>query len=362
MMRELTLRKLNLRVLVAAIALVLSSFALSSYAQEHAAAPEAQHAARVQGQGVKNVAAPEHGEPAAHGDAGEAEAEGSPELPNFISFVLMNSSPEFRHSKIGHFIHSWEKQIFLLIVAAFGMWLLSRAATLRALVPGKLQTVLEMAYEGFHSFIGGILGDKNLKYVPFLGTVFMFIFFNNIAGIIPGFAAATSVYPTTVALALMVFFYVQWNGIREAGVGHWLMHFLGSPKDTAGVIIGICLLPLEIIGTLAKPLSLSLRLFGNIMGEDILVGVFLLMGITLGGALFGTAHPIVGVPLHLPFLFLALLTSTVQALVFTLLSTIYLMLLLPHEHHESGEVHHHEGEGIYNDDGQHLGGGDISPV
>jgi F-type H+-transporting ATPase subunit a len=354
----------TLRTLIAVFALTLGVMSVNSaaFAQEHNTAIEQKQAAP-QGQGVKNVAMAEHGEPVAQGaDAGHAEAEGAPELPNFISLVLMNSSPEFRHSRLGHFIHSWEKQIFLLIVAAFGMFFLSRAANLRSLVPGKLQTVLELIYEGFHGFIGGILGDHNLKYVPFLATVFLFIFFNNIAGIIPGFASATSVYPTTVALALMVFFYVQFQGIKEAGFGHWMMHFLGSPKDTAGVIIGICLLPLEIIGTLAKPLSLSLRLFGNIMGEDILVGVFLLMGITLAGALSGTAHPIIGVPLHLPFLFLAMLTAVVQALVFTLLSTIYLMLLLPHEHDHSGEVHHHEGEGIYDDSGQHLGGGDISPV
>lgn len=338
-----------LRSFVTLALLLLTSFA---FAQNHPGEAKAVN--------TEALAAPEPA--AAKHEAGQEEEAASAELPNVIGLAL-ETSPSFRHSTLGHFVHEWEKQIFLLVNVAIGLFILTRAAKLRSLVPTKLQAILEMVYEGFMGFIGGVLGEDNLKYVPFLGSVFLFIFFNNIAGLIPFFAAGTSVYPTTLALALMIFVYVQWNSIREGGLKHWAMHFLGSPKDTAGLIIGICLLPLEIIGTLAKPLSLSLRLFGNIMGEDILIGVFLLLGLTMAGGLFHTENPPLGVPLHLPFMFLGIMTCVVQALVFTLLSTIYLMLVLPHEHHDSPELHHHnEHKGIYDDDGQHLSVGEISPV
>jgi F-type H+-transporting ATPase subunit a len=96
------------------------------------------------------------------------------------------------------------------------------------------------------------------------------------------------------------------------------------------------MLPLHLIEEVAKPLSLSLRLFGNIMGEDVLLGVFAMLGVSMLAFL---KLPI-GVPLHLPFIFLAVLLSTIQALVFTLLSTIYFLQMLPHDEHEE-EAHGH---------------------
>ena len=85
---------------------------------------------------------------------------------------------------------------------------------------------------------------------------------------------------------------------------------------------------MHIIGELAKPFSLSLRLFGNITGEDTLIAVFIMLGISV------MAFSPVGLPLQIPFYFLGLLLSTIQALVFALLSTIYILLMLPHEEHE----------------------------
>ena len=96
----------------------------------------------------------------------------------------------------------------------------------------------------------------------------------------------------------------------------------------AGLIV---YLPIHLIGELAKPLSLSLRLFGNITGEDVLLAVF----VGLGVAAMSFIHVPVGIPLHLPFIFLALLVSLIQALVFTLLSTIYFLMMLPHHEGES---------------------------
>jgi F-type H+-transporting ATPase subunit a len=86
------------------------------------------------------------------------------------------------------------------------------------------------------------------------------------------------------------------------------------------------MLPLHLVGELAKPLSLSFRLFGNMLGEETLLAVFMGIGVTI----LAFTHLPVGVPLHVPFIFLALLTTFIQALVFTVLSTIYFSMVLPH--------------------------------
>ena len=143
-------------------------------------------------------------------------------------------------------------------------------------------------------------------------------------------SGCSSALNTTAALAVCVFLYVQWTGLRRLGPVKYVKHLAGDPQDVVGWCMVPLMLPLHIISELAKPVSLALRLFGNILGEDVLIGVFAGLGI----AVLAFVHSPVGVPLHLPFVLLALLMSTVQALVFTLLSTIYIMQVLPHEEAE----------------------------
>ena len=95
-------------------------------------------------------------------------------------------------------------------------------------------------------------------------------------------------------------------------------------------------LPLHIMEELIKPLSLACRLYGNVFGEDVLLGVGMVLGIGLMTLVWQGA--IVGIPLHFPFVLLAILLSSIQALVFTLLATVYISMVIPHEHHEEG--HH----------------------
>ncbi len=147
------------------------------------------------------------------------------------------------------------------------------------------------------------------------------------SGLIPLFKAPTSLFETTLSLALVVFLYVQITGFRKLGFGGYFYHLVGSPTDVMGWALVPLMLPLHIIGELAKPVSLSLRLFGNIMGEDVLIAVFTGLGVLTLAAI---GSPI-GIPLEFPFIFLGLLLSTIQALVFTLLSTIYFSQMLPHE-------------------------------
>ncbi len=201
----------------------------------------------------------------------------------------------------------------------------------REMIPGPVQNVIELLVSALDDFVQGLLGLEGRHFVPFIGTLFLYIWVSNLIGIVPFFKAPTSTFNTTVALAICVFLYVQWTGIRRNGIGGYLYHLAGEPKDALGWGLVILLFPLHIVGELAKPLSLSLRLFGNIFGEETLVAVF----VGLGVAALAAFHSPVGLPFQVPFLFLALLTSTIQAMVFALLSTIYFALMLPHHEHEA---------------------------
>ena len=118
---------------------------------------------------------------------------------------------------------------------------------------------------------------------------------------------------------------------EKNGLLGYLHHLCGSPKDVTGWLLSPLMLFLEVFGELVKPISLSLRLFGNIFGEDKLLAIFALLGVIIVG-LFGLPE-VVGLPLHLPFMFLSLLLGFIQALVFSLLTTAYIGLMLPHEEH-----------------------------
>jgi F-type H+-transporting ATPase subunit a len=253
----------------------------------------------------------------------EVAHEGATELPNFITILYT----KYGKTAFVHFLHVWENVVFsLMIILILGLlsYFSSRKRTLH---PGKLQNFMEMAVESLDNFICGILGPKGRKFTPFLGTLFIYILCMNFLGLIPGMKSPSSSLNTTVALAICVFTYVQLTGIKNLGLFGYIGHLAGNPRDFITWVLVPMNLIIHIIGELAKPLSLSLRLFGNITGEDILIAVFVSMGVL---ALSFLNLP-VGLPLQIPFIFLALLTGTIQALVFTLLSTIYFLLMMPHQ-------------------------------
>jgi F-type H+-transporting ATPase subunit a len=261
--------------------------------------------------------------------AEEKKDEGAPELPSAIS-ILKDLFPGRGWAEA---LARWENPIYSTLVILLLCVVAVAAYRQRTLIPGKLQNVVELFVETFSNFILGILGPRGKEFIPFLGTLFFYIWLNNLQGLIPFFKSPTSVYNTTLALAICVFGYVQFTGMTQLGIKGYLHHMLGSPHDVIGWCMVPLMLPLHLIEEVAKPVSLSLRLFGNIMGEDVLLGVF----VTLGIALLSFTKMPVGLPLHLPFIFLALLTSTIQALVFTILATIYFSQMMPHE--EEHEAH-----------------------
>src|SRR3989338_10559386 len=266
---------------------------------------------------------------AAHKAAASHEAahEGLKELANWITLV----NERWHHVPFLNVLHQLENVVFSLTAAFFLIILSFFATRKKSLIPGPLQNVLELAVESFENLVTGIMGPRGRAYVPFIATLFIYILTQNFMGLVPGLKAPTSSLNTTVGLAICVFFYVQGIGIKQNGIFGYIHHLMGSPHDIVGWIMVPLNFPLHILQELIKPMSLSLRLFGNILGEDSLIAAFVGLGILS----LSFIHSPIGLPLQFPFFLLSMLLGTIQALVFSLLSTIYISLMLPSSAHET---------------------------
>ena len=244
-----------------------------------------------------------------------------PELPNFITFLYQG----FKHADWAQFLHHWENLIFSIIIAALISLVAYLGTRRNAMIPSGLQNGIEFAIEKFRDTILGVLGPQGEKYIPFLGTLFIYILVMNVFGMVPLMKSPSSNLNITIALAICVFCLVQYLHIKHMGFFGFIYHLAGAPKSAIEWVLAPLMFVLELIAQLARPVTLALRLFGNILGEDILIGAFSVLGIILISSL----NSPVGIPLQVPFMFLALLTSFMQALVFTLLSTVYILLSIP---------------------------------
>lgn len=239
-----------------------------------------------------------------------------PELPDLTTIL----AEKFPNNTFFHYLYIWQPIVYSLLVVCV-LVLVSYLGTRKiSFIPGRLQGALEILVGGLDDFICGILGPKGRKYTPFLGTLFVYILFMNLWGIIPFMRSATANWSITLALALCVFCYVQYTAIREMGFLGYLDHMAGRPRGALAlsVLLPLLLLVMHILSELIKPISLSLRLRSNIWGEDVLLAVLAGFGVS-------------GIPLVLVNMLAMLLTAVVQAVVFTLLSTIYFALILTHE-------------------------------
>lgn len=211
---------------------------------------------------------------------------------------------EFAHH-YPHVVYSWVAIVFLLIIG----WLAARNVQL---VPGKLQNVFEVIIDGIENFQVGMMGEHGRPYFPLIASIGFYVFTCNVMGLFPGFMSPTSSLNTTLSCALVTFVATHYVGVKEHGF-HYIKHFMGPLLPLAPLM-----LPIEIIGHLARVLSLTLRLFGNIMGEDLVLATLFF----LAGKYFAP----------LPMMFLGVFTSFIQAFVFALLSMLYIAGALEEAH------------------------------
>jgi F-type H+-transporting ATPase subunit a len=209
--------------------------------------------------------------------------------------------------------------------------------------PGASQQIAEMLLTNPMGFgINDVLEENSghdwQKYVPIVGSVALFILISNLLGVFPFLSSPTATATVPLACAIITFLYFNWQGIRHHGTGHYLLTFAGSPKDFGSWLLAILLFPVEIISTVARLLSLTVRLWANIFASDMIYGLFL--GLLAGPALWGwTKSPVLGVilgvlPALIPIAFIALhiFVSVVQTYVFAILPAVYIGLATADEH------------------------------
>jgi len=191
----------------------------------------------------------------------------------------------------------------------------------RATVPGRLQALAEMLYEFVRNMAIDQIGLEGITYFPFVFTLFMFVLMGNLLGLIPFMFTYTSHIAITGALALFVILLATFVGLRQHGL-HFFSYFApqGAPMALMPLIVVI-----EVVSYLSRPVSLSMRLFANMMAGHMILAVFASFAVVLGSLGFvGLVGAIVPFGINIPLIGFELLVAILQAYVFAILTCIYL--------------------------------------
>jgi F-type H+-transporting ATPase subunit a len=212
--------------------------------------------------------------------------------------------------------------VLLIVVFITALCLFVRAR-LSVEDPGKLQVIIEDGVRAVMGLLDEWIGPKGHRFLPLIATLGLFILLSNYMGLIPGLMSPTSSINVTLGCAITIWVYYHFQGIREQGIVGYIKHFWAPPG--APWFIGFLYFPIEIISHTARLMSLSLRLFGNIFGEELVILVL---------------FSIIPFLVPLPMMLLGLVTGALQAFIFMLLSIIYLQGAVAVEHHV--DEHGHE--------------------
>ncbi len=213
---------------------------------------------------------------------------------------------------LGHFAHAYPHVIYSWVVMIILIALSALAAKSVTLIPSKAQNVFELLISGMEEFMIEITGEEGRWLFPLIATVFIYIFVANLIGLVPGFMPPTANLNTTLSCALVVVVFTHVIGIKYHGAAY-IKHFMGPVWWMIPIIF-----PIELIGHVARVLSLTFRLFGNMMGHELVL--MILFG--LAGAFFAP----------LPIMALGIFVALVQAFVFFLLSIMYFAGAMEHAH------------------------------
>ena len=221
---------------------------------------------------------------------------------------------------LGYPIYFTNQSLLMVIVVAAASLFLSLAVKPGRLVPNKTQSLAEVSYEFVANMIHSATGEDGLKFFPFVFTLFIFVLCCNFFGMVPGSFTVTSQIAVTFSLACLVILIVIGTGFAKHGLGFFKLFVPHAPW-----YLLILLIPIEVISFLTRPISLSVRLFANMLAGHTMLAVFAGFVILLGGAGGAlSALSILPMALIVAIMLLELLVAFLQAYVFAILTCIYL--------------------------------------
>ena len=243
-------------------------------------------------------------------------AEAAPKIDALGQFELHSAL-----GAVGRSVNFTQSNLMMVVGAALVLGTLYYGARPRAIVPGRLQALAEIAYSGIMDMAVGSIGPEGKRFFPFIFALFFFVLMGNILGLLPYSFTYTSHIAVTAGLAVMVIVIVTVVALRIHGL-HFFSYFFpeGAPKLLAPLII-----PIEVISYLSRPVSLSIRLFANMVAGHVMLAVFATFIVTLGsiGAI-GMVGAIGPLALNVVLIGFELLVAALQAYVFAILTCIYL--------------------------------------
>ena len=204
---------------------------------------------------------------------------------------------------LGHFAHAYPHVIYSWFVIILLIVFAVLATRKIEMIPTKAQNIFEIIISGMEEFMVDITGEEGRWFFPIIATIFIYVATCNLLGLVPGFYPPTASINTTVSCAIPVFLFTHFIGIKYHGI-KYIKHFLGPVWWLIPII-----LPIEVIGHMARILSLSFRLFGNITGHELVLAILFM----LAGAFFAP----------LPIMAMGIFVALVQAFVFFLLAIMY---------------------------------------
>ncbi|HJW41969.1 MAG TPA: F0F1 ATP synthase subunit A [Rhizomicrobium sp.] len=249
-------------------------------------------------------------------------------MEQFTVKPIMMEHPLFH---IGHYpIYFTNQSLLMIVVVLAASLFLTFSMSRRLMVPSRAQSMAELSYEFVANMINSATGEDGLKFFPFVFSIFFFVLFCNFFGMIPGSFTVTSQIAVTFALAALVILIVIVTGFATHGIG-----FLKLFVPHAPWYLLILLVPIELISFCTRPISLSVRLFANMLAGHTMLAVFggfvVLLG---GGAIWLKPLALAPMALIVAIMLLELLVAFLQAYVFAILTCIYLNEALHlHDHH-----------------------------
>lgn len=209
--------------------------------------------------------------------------------------------------------------LITIVITTIGLMIRSRLSVDN---PGKFQIIVEDGVKAVRGLLEEWIGPTGARYMPLVFTLGLFILMGNYMGLVPGLMAPTSSINVTLGCALTIWVYYHYQGIKAQGLGSYLAHFAAPPG--APIALAPIMLPIELISHLSRVMSLSLRLFGNVFGEELVIAIL---------------FSIIPFLIPLPMMLLGLVTGGLQAFIFMLLSIIYLQGAVAVEHHHDEHGH-----------------------